>query len=545
MRTILSDMFSRKSFSTWMLLELAAFGTLLALAAYHSYFHRFFTVDDTYITYRYAWNWAHGLGPVFNAGERVEGTSNFLYMAILTLFHTIGFDLETLGIAVGVLSYLLLIAALVFHLRTHVPSQPFCTSLGAGLVLAASTPLALWSQGGLETLFFAFLLFVAILTYLAYVRKDIQSPLSPMILFGLVALTRPEGFAYAVVIMGLECLRKLVIERESPKDTGLVLLKQLGGFLAVVGPFLLFRILYYGDVLPNTVAAKDGFQQQLFRSELLDWPRLIWQSPGVNKVLHFFTKHFSPILFPLAILPTLLVKKRRFEFLVWSSIILLSLAVIVWAKGDWMQHFRLFTPIIAPCVVLIALGLSEALDWAGRRPWVRRWPHWGQQLAAIGFLAILFLFFSSHALYERKFNSWKGNRHEAMRTLGKQLQSIAQPDDLLAIGFIGRVPYGAPDLRVVDILGLTDREIAHSKARGSIYGKQSLHLVAKRNPTFWVAKEPSGRRSFLRLRNFKKDYVEIQRPTSKKDRLFVFVKRTRPGIKKVAKALHGKVSKIK
>ena len=35
-----------------------------------------YTVDDSYITYRYARNTALGHGAVFNAGEKVEGYSS-------------------------------------------------------------------------------------------------------------------------------------------------------------------------------------------------------------------------------------------------------------------------------------------------------------------------------------------------------------------------------------------------------------------------------------------------------------------------------------
>jgi hypothetical protein len=37
------------------------------------------TIDDAYISFQYAKNWASGQGLVFNAGERVEGFSNFLW----------------------------------------------------------------------------------------------------------------------------------------------------------------------------------------------------------------------------------------------------------------------------------------------------------------------------------------------------------------------------------------------------------------------------------------------------------------------------------
>jgi hypothetical protein len=41
------------------------------------------TIDDAYITYRYAEHVARGLGAVYNPGERVEGFSSPLWMASL------------------------------------------------------------------------------------------------------------------------------------------------------------------------------------------------------------------------------------------------------------------------------------------------------------------------------------------------------------------------------------------------------------------------------------------------------------------------------
>ena len=43
-------------------------------------------IDDCYITYRYAENWASGFGPVWNVGgQPVEGYSTPLYMTLLAL----------------------------------------------------------------------------------------------------------------------------------------------------------------------------------------------------------------------------------------------------------------------------------------------------------------------------------------------------------------------------------------------------------------------------------------------------------------------------
>src|SRR5262245_55848844 len=68
---------------------LAAAGVLVAQALVYVRF----TVDDSFITYRFARNWASGLGPVFQPGERVEGYTSFLHMALLALARRAGVEM--------------------------------------------------------------------------------------------------------------------------------------------------------------------------------------------------------------------------------------------------------------------------------------------------------------------------------------------------------------------------------------------------------------------------------------------------------------------
>ena len=65
-----------------------------------------FTTDDAFITFRYSRNWARGLGPVFQPGERVEGYTSFLHMGLLALAHRFGIDIEIASKVVGILSSL-------------------------------------------------------------------------------------------------------------------------------------------------------------------------------------------------------------------------------------------------------------------------------------------------------------------------------------------------------------------------------------------------------------------------------------------------------
>lgn len=48
-----------------------------------------FGSDDSYVFFRYARNFSNGLGPVYNAGERILGFSSFAYMALITFTQSI------------------------------------------------------------------------------------------------------------------------------------------------------------------------------------------------------------------------------------------------------------------------------------------------------------------------------------------------------------------------------------------------------------------------------------------------------------------------
>src|SRR5262245_58345840 len=70
--------------------SLWSLGFVVALAwALFQVARQAWTTDDAYISFRYAANLNDGLGLVYNAGERVEGYSNFLW----TLWCAVGLEL--------------------------------------------------------------------------------------------------------------------------------------------------------------------------------------------------------------------------------------------------------------------------------------------------------------------------------------------------------------------------------------------------------------------------------------------------------------------
>ena len=190
----------KRIYLSLILLIIVLFGTLASI--FYTY-----TVDDAFITFRYARNLVAGLGPVFNPGERVEGYTTFLWMLLMSAGLALGVDPVVLSKVLGLTCGLATIGVTMAMAR-HTSHTPWRVAILAGLLLAASVDLALNSVTGLETTFFTLLITVAIARQM-HEDQRVGWPFSSL-LFGLAALTRPEG----LVLGGLSWLYQLVRRRE-------------------------------------------------------------------------------------------------------------------------------------------------------------------------------------------------------------------------------------------------------------------------------------------------------------------------------------------
>jgi hypothetical protein len=124
-----------------------------------------YTVDDTYISLRYARNWARDFGPVFNRNTQqpVEGYTNFLWVAIEALFFRFGVRPEaavTLAKLLGVAACIASIP-LLYSLGRNTWGDPGTAAVGA-VIWAAVPYVWFWSAAGLETGLFLFLLIAGV-----------------------------------------------------------------------------------------------------------------------------------------------------------------------------------------------------------------------------------------------------------------------------------------------------------------------------------------------------------------------------------------------
>ncbi|MBI5837014.1 MAG: hypothetical protein HZB25_07205 [Candidatus Eisenbacteria bacterium] len=232
--------------------------TLLVLLA-HSLLYLFLT-DDAFISFRYAHNLAQGHGLVFNPGqERVEGYTNFLWMVLLSAFDRAGLAPEKAAHGLSLLATALLWAVVAaFAWRARKAGGPAWIVVFAPLALALTRSVAVWSTGGLETRLFELLVVGGTLRLLVELDaetegRDLLRPLSPL-LFGLAALTRPEGLLLMFCALGAAAV---ALRARGRLHIPFFLLRAAPG-LAVVASHVAFRFAYYGSCLPNTYYAKVG-----------------------------------------------------------------------------------------------------------------------------------------------------------------------------------------------------------------------------------------------------------------------------------------------
>jgi hypothetical protein len=236
----------------WLLPVLAVALTAVAARLYlmratHS------TAEDFYITLRYAENLAGGHGFVYNAGERVLGTTTPLYTLYLALVARLGLDPVLFGklaniFADGLSCWLVfrLAIALIPNPKSPTPYSllPTPYSLkGAGLLAAAllafSPPNMTWAISGMETSL------VTLAGLAVFVAMAERRPTMMAVCAAALVMLRIDGLLLVLLAFAGLWLAK----RRFP-------LRAAALFLALLAPWTLFAWVYFGSPVPTSVIAK-------------------------------------------------------------------------------------------------------------------------------------------------------------------------------------------------------------------------------------------------------------------------------------------------
>ena len=421
---------------------------ILALAnfAVISFYYSKFTWDDAYITFRYARNFAEGNGLVYNIGDHVEGYSNFSWLLLLSLSYRLGIDMILAAKVLALCS-----AALTIIFMTALTRRYVKNSLLQGapaFLLLLTYGFAAYTMSGLETVFF-----MCLLTAGAYffAKGHDESPsrvdIASSVIFGIMALTRPEG----ILFFGFFILLKLVLLRRaffSWRNIGAVAL----GVLPFAAYFL-FRIFYFGSLVPNSVIAKScvGIVPFIF---------------GIVKGIRYTGLFlFSPIM--LLILVPIALGHRRIArepalLMISGFLVLATLAYTVYG-GDWMSFFRLYIHLLP---LILALGIV-CLDSIVPSPSLSSRPAQNAAFAHSQWLFIIIALvllgaatvWNANELFLVQKPSESAASYLVYEQMGSFIKQRSRPGDVLVYGGIGSIGYYS-DIRIRDILALVDRHLA-------------------------------------------------------------------------------------
>lgn len=439
---------------------------------YRMVFDQLALFDDAYISFRYARNFALGHGLVWNVGERVEGYTNFLWtLAIGLVVRITSIEAPLVGLwgSIAVFGGCL-IAALglgrdlaIGTARGAAPHSPAPLHVPVAVLLLATSPLfTAYGSTGMETGACALLL-------LAGTRFMVREPsprnlaLAGSILIALAATRLDCGLFYAAGsgVVGAGLLRTLRAARQAGEP--LPWRAALRSGLAWAAPFsalvllLLWKLAWYGDVLPNTFYAKSGGSSRLDQGLLYLATFLLGEQAWLALLAGA----------ALCAIPALRPEIRRFRAFAAAGGALYA-GYVCRVGGDYM-----YGRFLVPLLPLVAVAAEAAVHELARARRPRR------AAIALGLLLASSVRPSPFAGKEHRWGQSLENEyypvtslrplrvgHHAFRVghlLGRLQAAGVEPT--LGTGGIGMVGYYSR-LPLVDVRGLTDRVVARRELSG-------------------------------------------------------------------------------
>lgn len=455
-------------------------------------------VDDAFISFRYAQQFIHGNGLVFNIGERVEGYTNFLWTMVLAAIMAIGGDpvvvAPILTLALAFVSVILTVA-----LGQRILSAPW--SGMAGLLVAVSGPFLLYTSrgSGMETALFSALTLASLLA-LTKQRWWLAGFLTALTL-----LTRPDGIVLAAVCSAYTFW--------IGGDTFTARLRKLLAYAlplaGIYGSYFIWRWTYYGYLLPNTFYVKVGGSEAQF-------------TRGITYLWNFGRADL--LLFAGALGAAIGVWTRWRRTRAPASLLLIGCFTLVFScyivvvGGDWMPGARFCIPLIPLLAILWTWGL------AGLAERTRSLSLPAYALAAALIAAIAYQL-PNDSSYRPNTDVWHENDLVArQREVGRWIKAHTPAETTVVVAAAGALPYYA-DRPAIDALGLNDLHIAHLPSQNLGNGKPGHEksdpaYVLNRRPELipWAA-VPTVSDEPMFLANYR--YEEVNGPEGTTLKLFV------------------------
>ena len=426
----------------------------------------FYSVDDSFITYRYAFNLLQGNGLVFNVGESYYGTTAAGYATLLALLAKPLFlvfpqlTIQNVSVGVSTLS-LMLISACWWVMIPHGRVRNIdAITVWLIFVVMAFVAVPFNDAAGHET--YAFLA----LSLFACVLASKQKMVASAMFLGLAVTLRPDAVLMAPIIVLVSIVVWRIPLLQSFRDRRLLIFS--GAFMAVLVPWLIYLQLHFGRAFPGTMDAKRaqvamGYWPLYRPGVMADYvltalttPTLAVLGFGVAGFAWLWRGNFRTASVPKeALTPAYHVGTCWFLFLVLSTAFYFAINVTFWR---WYG-----IPVVFSLFVVAYSGWISAL--ASDRPNVEGW-RLARTLVVLVVGAVFVSLTFGVVVYWVK-NAQVNQHIYAYHEVADKLKALEPDGTVVAMAEPGAFAVRlGPKFKVVDELGLISPGVAKAYLHG-------------------------------------------------------------------------------
>jgi hypothetical protein len=426
-------------------------------------------MDDAYISYRYAWNLTQGHGLVYNVGEVVEGYTNFLWTMLAACALALGLHPPVVMLTINVALSMAMLGLTYYMARRLSRRDTIWPLVAVALVAIDGAVVTYGARGsGMEALPFAFLVLLSsALIWLPQGQRKTPYHALGGVSLALATLLRPEGLLAAAIFIGAKTWQG----RRQRRWVGTLLVTLLP-YLAIVVPYQVWRMSFYGWPFPNTFYAKTGATVALLER-------------GGEYVSVFMGERW--LLAALAILCLLLLAALRRLTGLYAALALFSVAYmlyVVWAGGDHFPGWRFLVPVVAPMALLAERALRIGTQSLRSHTLRNGAAMLGLALAAYGAQALWLQEPQSVIGDFTKLHTAYVNRWGAA---GLWLRESTPPDTMTAAKGAGAIAFYS-QRPVLDVYGLNDLHIGRLQVESMGQGNAGHD---KQDPVYVLSKQPN------------------------------------------------------
>jgi len=317
------------------LLNLGIFGFAIIVFVLLCQEYIYFTIDDSFIFYRYSDNIANGFPLSFNYNDEPEfGFTSYLYTIIVAIGIKLGFDPIIFSKTVTIISSIGIMFLVGYSLKIFTENK-FKLYFIAALPLAFTPYFAFHSVIGMETTLFGFLFVASVVSYACFLKTQNKIFFALAIISSIFSIfTRYES-----ALVPLSFFIYLAYQRIFLKEGIQIkyLLLNFAPFIFLIS-LLFVNMSIFGQYLPNPFFVKES-------REISDVVR------SISEILKFLT-YSSPFLLLILLKLKTNLQNKFSSFLIIQVIVSLFPFIFI---TQWINPFHRYYMHEYPAIIILGV----------------------------------------------------------------------------------------------------------------------------------------------------------------------------------------------